>query len=94
MAYADYNDLMDMTEELVAGMVKAITGDYKIVYHPEGEEGEAVEIDFTPPFARVPMVKVSSCCEIEFESLAVLCNVVVPFSLCPPLLRDWRMLPA
>ena len=28
--YADYNDLMDMTEEMVAGMALAITGSYKV----------------------------------------------------------------
>lgn len=25
-------------------------------YHPDGPEGEEVEVDFTPPFARVPMI--------------------------------------
>ena len=28
--YADYNDLMDMTEEMVSGMALAITGSYKV----------------------------------------------------------------
>lgn len=39
-AYADYNDLMDMTEELVSGMVLEITGGYKVKYTAEigGEE--------------------------------------------------------
>eukprot|EP01052_Picozoa_sp_SAG31_P073575 SAG31_NODE_32610_length_353_cov_1.200787_1_plen_48_part_10 len=32
MAYGDYNDLMDMTEEMVSGMVKTLTGGYKIKY--------------------------------------------------------------
>lgn len=37
-------------------MVLSIHGSYKITYHPNGEEdGEAVEIDFTPPFKRVRM---------------------------------------
>lgn len=36
-------------------MVKSICGTYKIVYHPDGEEGQAVEIDFTPPWKRVPL---------------------------------------
>ncbi|XP_060811559.1 lysine--tRNA ligase isoform X2 [Bombus pascuorum] len=57
MAYADYNDLMSITEDLVSGMVKAIHGSYKITYHPDGPEGEAIEIDFTPPFKRVSMIK-------------------------------------
>jgi lysyl-tRNA synthetase, class II len=29
-AYADYNDLMAMTEEMVSGMVKDICGSYKV----------------------------------------------------------------
>lgn len=57
MAYADYNDLLTITEDMVSGMVKSIHGSYKIKYHPLGPEGEEVEIDFTPPFRRVPMIK-------------------------------------
>ena len=38
MAYADYNDNMTLTEELISGMVKEITGGYKIKYHPEGKD--------------------------------------------------------
>ncbi|KAI9089578.1 hypothetical protein DFS34DRAFT_639076 [Phlyctochytrium arcticum] len=56
MAYADVNDLMDMTESLVSGMVKSLTGGYKVKYHPHGPEGEAWEIDFSPPFRRVQMI--------------------------------------
>lgn len=36
-------------------MVKHITGGYKVTYHPDGPEGQAHEIDFTPPFRRVSM---------------------------------------
>ena len=56
MAYADYNDLMSITEDLVSGMVKSIHGTYKIKYHPDGPDGEEVEIDFTPPFKRLKMI--------------------------------------
>lgn len=38
------------------GMVEEITGGHKIVYHPEGPEGPAWEIDFTPPFKKVSMI--------------------------------------
>ncbi|XP_016912822.1 lysine--tRNA ligase isoform X3 [Apis cerana] len=57
MAYADYNDLMSITEDMVSGMIKSIHGSYKITYHPDGPENEAVEIDFTPPFKRLSMIK-------------------------------------
>ncbi|KAJ8926698.1 hypothetical protein NQ314_020914 [Rhamnusium bicolor] len=56
MAYADYNDLITITESMVSGMVYSIHGSYKIKYHPEGPDGEEVEIDFTPPFKRVRMI--------------------------------------
>merc|ERR1711953_1044568 len=55
MAYADAEDLMKITEDLISGMVKAITGDYKVKYHPDGDEGEVWEADFTPPFKRFYM---------------------------------------
>jgi lysyl-tRNA synthetase class 2 len=55
MAYADYSDLMDMTEKMVSGMVMSIFGTYKVAFHPDGPEGEAKEIDFTPPFRRIRM---------------------------------------
>jgi len=57
MAYADYNDLMNLTEELLSGMVKEITGGYKISYHANGLDQPPVEIDFTPPFKRISMLK-------------------------------------
>ena len=57
MAYADYEDLMKMTEEVVSGMVKAVTGGYKVKYHPEGPDGKEVEIDFTAPWPRYSLVE-------------------------------------
>ncbi|KAI1297335.1 lysyl-tRNA synthetase [Mortierella claussenii] len=57
MAYADMFDVMDMTEALLAGMVKTITGKTKLTYHPQGKDGPAMEIDFTPPFRRIDMIQ-------------------------------------
>jgi lysyl-tRNA synthetase class 2 len=57
MAYADMFDLMDMTEELVSGMVMKLFGKYQIQYHPQGPEGPAMDIDFTPPFKRIDMIE-------------------------------------
>ncbi|KJE95731.1 lysyl-tRNA synthetase [Capsaspora owczarzaki ATCC 30864] len=56
MAYADYNDLMSITETLLSGMVKYITGGYVIEYHPQGPTEPAIKIDFTPPFRRFSMI--------------------------------------
>merc|ERR1711871_958982 len=54
-AYADHNDLMNLSEKLISGMVKALTGSYVIEYHNEGPDGPATTVDFTPPFKRVSM---------------------------------------
>lgn len=58
-AYADYNDLMKLTEDMLSQMVLQIHGSYKIPYHPNGPEDKdnVIEIDFTPPFRRIPMMK-------------------------------------
>ena len=56
MAYADYNDIMNIIETMMASLVMNIFGSYKIKYHPDGPEGDEVEIDFTPPFKRLDMI--------------------------------------
>jgi lysyl-tRNA synthetase class 2 len=63
MAYADYNDLMDITEEMISAMVLNIKGSYKIEYHADGPDAPPVEIDFTPPWRRVSLVE-----EVEAKS--------------------------
>lgn len=69
MAYADYNDVMDITESLLTGMVQSIYGTYKVSYHPDGPEGEAVEIDFSPPFKRVKMIPtLESVLKVKFPA--------------------------
>jgi len=55
-AYADYEDLMQLTEKLMSGMVKALTGGYVIEYHNDGPENPPTRVDFTPPFKRVSML--------------------------------------
>lgn len=55
MAYADAEDLMKITENMLSGMVKAVTGSYKVKLHPEGPDGPVWEADFTPPFRRFYM---------------------------------------
>jgi lysyl-tRNA synthetase class 2 len=58
MAYADYNDLMVMSEQLLSGMVKDIRGSYLLEYHTKGRDhpDSKITIDFTPPFRRIQMI--------------------------------------
>lgn len=60
MAYADYYDLMEITEKMISGMVKEITGSYKVKINGK-------EVDFQPPWKRVSMV--SGLCELLPEDL-------------------------
>lgn len=57
MAYADYNDLMEMMENMISTMVKTICGSYIITFHPEGIDGPELTIDCTPPFKRLNMLE-------------------------------------
>lgn len=56
-AYADVYDLMDMTELMFSEMVKEITGDYVIKYHPEGPNGKEMTLDFSRPWKRINMIE-------------------------------------
>lgn len=57
MAYADMYDIMDLTESLIEGLVKALTGGTKIQFHPEGKDSKKVyELDFTTPWKRYDMI--------------------------------------
>ena len=57
MAYTDYHNLMEIMEKMILGMVKHITGGYKVTYHPVSPEGQAYEVEFTPPFWKISMVE-------------------------------------
>lgn len=48
-AYADYTDMMEITENLIAHMAEVATGSTKIVY-------QGKEIDFKPPWRRMTMI--------------------------------------
>lgn len=57
MAYADYEDLMDLTEKLISEMVLEVNnGSYLVSYHADGPDQPAVEIDFKPPWKRISMI--------------------------------------
>lgn len=58
MAYADYEDLIKLTEELLSSLVKKIHGSYKFSFNPDGPgTSRTIEIDFTPPFRRINMME-------------------------------------
>ena len=48
-AFADYDDMMELVEQLLAGLAKAVRGDCRVSY-------QGTEVDFSPPFDRVPFV--------------------------------------
>lgn len=52
-AYATYEDLMVLTEEMVSSLVKELFGTYKITYNEQ-------EIDFAPPWTRITMADAMS----------------------------------
>lgn len=58
MAYADANDLINLTEDMLSKLVMELTGSYIIKFHPEPENQEKVlTIDFTPPWRRICMME-------------------------------------
>lgn len=71
MAFADYNDVMELTENMLSGMVKELTGGYVIKYHANGLDKDPIEIDFTPPFRRIDMI----------EDLEKMANLSIPKDL-------------
>ncbi|KAI0891841.1 lysyl-tRNA synthetase [Annulohypoxylon nitens] len=53
-AYADFNDLMHRTEELVSGLVKQLTGSYVTTFTTQ--HGETYTVNWEAPWRRVEMI--------------------------------------
>ena len=53
-AYADYYDLMTLTEELLSGLVKYVTGGYETTFTTQG--GETYNINWKAPWRRVEII--------------------------------------
>ena len=62
-AYADYNDMMEIMENMVAYACEKVNGTTKVMY-------EDTEIDFTPPWRRITMVDaVKEYAGVDFNSI-------------------------
>ena len=53
-AYQDYNDIMDITEDLVSGIAKSVTGGYVTNYHTL--DGQEYTINWEKPWKRVDII--------------------------------------
>jgi len=66
MAYANYNVMMQMCEEMLSSIVKQIHGDYHITYHMNDIDHI---IDFTPPFRKIDiMTELITCTAVTFPT--------------------------
>ncbi|MCR6545283.1 lysine--tRNA ligase [Dehalobacterium formicoaceticum] len=62
-AYADYDDMMEITENMIAHIAQEVLGTTKITYQGE-------EIDLTPPWPRLPMLAaISKYAGIDFTTI-------------------------
>lgn len=55
MAYSDVNDLYDLTEDLFYKLVLKLKGTSKVLFNPLHCDAP-IEIDFSPPFKKLPMI--------------------------------------
>ncbi len=64
-AYSDYNDMMDLTEDMVSTVAQKVNGTMKINY-------QGTEIDLTPPWRRLTMVDaVKEQTGIDFSNITL-----------------------
>ncbi len=62
-AFADYQDIMKLTEEVIAGVAQEVLGTTKITY-------QGKEIDLTPPWTRMTMTEaVKKFAGVDFEKI-------------------------
>ncbi|KAK5142866.1 Protein kinase [Oleoguttula sp. CCFEE 6159] len=53
-AFADVYDVMDLTEELISGLVKHVTGGYETKFHTQ--HGEEYNVNWKAPWKRIEMI--------------------------------------
>ena len=63
-AYQDYNDMMDITEEIISKCAMKVCGTTKINYQGQ-------DIDLTPSFKRITMIdSIKEACGVDFNEIA------------------------
>ncbi|KAF2405251.1 lysyl-tRNA synthetase [Trichodelitschia bisporula] len=53
-AYADMYDVLEVTEDMVSGMVQAVTGGFETKFHTQ--HGEVYEVNWAKPWKRIEMI--------------------------------------
>jgi len=67
-AYADYNKIMRLTEDLISTVARKVLGTTKVRYKVDDEE---VEIDLSPPYRRIKLVEgLKEYAGIDVENLS------------------------
>jgi len=62
-AYQDYNDMMDITEEIISTVAQKVLGTTKITY-------QGIDIDLTPGWRRIPMIDaIKEVTGVDFNEL-------------------------
>lgn len=62
-AYEDYNDMMNIAEEIISTIAQNVLGTTKITY-------QGVDIDLTPSWRRVPMIQaIKEVTGVDFETI-------------------------
>jgi lysyl-tRNA synthetase, class II len=68
MAYADYNDLMNLTEQMLAEITMSACGKLQIEYLRDGAT-EPMKVDVTPPYKRISMMaELERLCDVKFPA--------------------------
>lgn len=53
-AYADYEDVLQLTEDMISSLVKEVTGSYETTFHTQS--GETYNVNWKAPWKRIDMI--------------------------------------
>jgi len=68
MAYADYNVLMNMCEDMLSNICQEIHGDHQIEFLPAHSDSP-ITIDFSPPYTKIDIIPtLENMLDIEFPT--------------------------